>query len=55
MFGLFSVGYLLGVWGACIVFRKGQSEHEEGAARPQKVAVVVDQRIPRSQDEPADR
>ena len=47
MFGLFTVGYLLGVWATCIVFRKGQSESEEGVARPQEVAVVVDPRIPR--------
>ena len=31
VFALFTVGYVLGVWTACLVFRQSQTEYEEGA------------------------
>jgi hypothetical protein len=31
LFALFVAGYLLGVWTACIVLRRGQRDHEDGA------------------------
>jgi hypothetical protein len=38
MFALFIVGYLVGVWTACIVLRQSQKDYEEGSRR--KPAVV---------------
>ena len=31
VFALFTIGYVLGVWTACLVFRQSQREYEEGA------------------------
>jgi hypothetical protein len=31
VFALFTVGYILGVWTACVVFRQPQRAYEEGA------------------------
>jgi len=31
VFALFTVGYILGVWTACLVFRQPQRAYEEGA------------------------
>ena len=45
MFGLFMVGYLLGVWATCIVLHKGRSEVEEGVIGPQPMPVISDPRI----------
>jgi hypothetical protein len=36
VFALFSVGYILGVWTACLVLRQPQGEYEEGG--PVRVA-----------------
>jgi hypothetical protein len=30
VFALFTVGYILGVWTACLVFRQPQRAHEDG-------------------------
>jgi hypothetical protein len=30
LFALFVAGYLLGVWTACVVLRKGQGDYENG-------------------------
>lgn len=31
VFALFTVGYILGVWTACVVFRQPQRAYEDGA------------------------
>jgi hypothetical protein len=31
VFALFTVGYILGVWTACLVFKQPQRAYEEGA------------------------
>jgi hypothetical protein len=31
VFALFTVGYILGVWTACLVFRQPQRAYEDGA------------------------
>jgi hypothetical protein len=31
VFALFTAGYILGVWTACVVFRQSQSAYEDGA------------------------
>jgi hypothetical protein len=31
VFALFTVGYVLGVWTACLVFKQSQKEYEAGA------------------------
>jgi hypothetical protein len=31
VFALFTVGYILGVWTSCVVFRQPQRVYEEGA------------------------
>lgn len=40
VFALFTLGYILGVWTACLVFRQPQATYEEGVygaqARPGK-------------------
>lgn len=33
MFALLVVGYLVGVWTACVVLRHGQDEYEDGSRR----------------------
>jgi hypothetical protein len=30
VFALFTIGYILGVWTACLVFRQPQREYEDG-------------------------
>jgi hypothetical protein len=32
LFAIFTLGYIAGVWTACIAFRQPQREHEEAAA-----------------------
>ncbi len=32
VFALFTVGYVLGVWTACLVLRQPQKDYEEGAS-----------------------
>ena len=34
VFGLLTIGYVAGVWTACLVFRESQSVYEDGAAAP---------------------
>lgn len=31
VFGLLTIGYVAGVWTACVVFRESQSTYEDGA------------------------
>jgi hypothetical protein len=31
IFGLLTIGYVAGVWTACVVFRESQSTYEDGA------------------------
>jgi len=33
VFALFTIGYILGVWTACLVFRQPQRAYEDGAHR----------------------
>lgn len=40
MFALLVVGYLVGVWTACLVLRHSQDEYENGARR-QPAAVPI--------------
>ena len=39
MFALFVVGYLLGVWAACVVLRQGQKEYEDETLLPASVRI----------------
>jgi hypothetical protein len=42
VFALFTVGYILGVWTACLVFRQPQPAYEDGVpAALSSVPVVV--------------
>jgi len=34
VFALFTIGYILGVWTACLVFRQPQRVYEEGGPGP---------------------
>jgi hypothetical protein len=46
VFALFTVGYILGVWTACLVLRQTQKEYEDGvAARYSRVPVMVRSRV----------
>jgi hypothetical protein len=41
VFALFTIGYILGVWTACLVFRQPQREYEDGRhASPMVLARV---------------
>jgi hypothetical protein len=31
VFALFTIGYILGVWTACVVFRQPQRDYEDGS------------------------
>jgi hypothetical protein len=42
VFALFTTGYILGVWTACLVFRKPQIEYEDGG----RTAPMVFARVP---------
>lgn len=44
MFALLLVGYLVGVWTACLVLRQSQGDYEDGARRqPATVPVPMRQ------------
>ena len=41
VFALFTVGYILGVWTACLVFRQAQPAYEDGVpAAPATMHVI---------------
>jgi hypothetical protein len=41
LFALFSLGFMVGVWMACIVFRQPQHAYEQAAASPTAGVVVL--------------
>ena len=51
VFALFTVGYILGVWTACLVFRQPQRAYEEGskacAADREMVPILASRVAPR--------
>jgi hypothetical protein len=47
VFALFTVGYVLGVWTACLVLRQPQREYEDGAAGRAELALsLLTDRVP---------
>jgi hypothetical protein len=41
VFAVFTVGYILGVWTACLVFRQTQRESEEGVPAARSGARLI--------------
>jgi hypothetical protein len=46
VFSLFTAGYILGVWTACLVFKQPQRAYEEGESLSLKTPQVVVAQIP---------
>jgi len=46
VFALFTAGYILGVWTACLVFKQPQRDYEEGVSIAVKTPLVVMARVP---------
>ncbi len=47
VFAIFTIGYILGVWTACLVFRQPQREYEDGrhTSAPILARVPIAERI----------